>query len=91
MDHKTFISRLAERVGCTTEQATLLTDGLTGVLRDTGIDLDAAAIPGFGTFSTTKSDERVVDDPESGAHTLLPPSITMTFAPSVVLRKKISR
>lgn len=91
MDHKTFINRLAERMDCTPEQASTLADGLVEVLRETGSDLDAAAIPGFGTFSTSKTDEQILTDPDTGIRTLLPPAITMTFSPSVVLRKKITR
>lgn len=91
MDHKTFVSRLAERMGCPAEQAATLIDSLTGVLRTIGSELDSAALPGFGTFSTVKTDEQIVTDETTGARTLVPPAIRMSFAPSVVLRKKITR
>ena len=49
-------------------------------------NLDGVAIPGFGTFTPVKSDERIVKDSD-GKTFLLPPSIELKWRPSVMLRK----
>lgn len=51
-------------------------------------DLDAVAIPGFGTISSEKTDEYLSYDAVSGATTMMPPSVSVKFKSSVVLRKK---
>ena len=49
-------------------------------------NLESVAIPGFGTFTPIKSDERIVKDAD-GKSFLLPPSIELKWRPSVMLRK----
>lgn len=51
-------------------------------------ELDAVAVPGFGTFTPVKTDELIVTDAATGARTLLPPRVDVRFKSSVVLRKK---
>ncbi|MDE6684982.1 MAG: HU family DNA-binding protein [Duncaniella sp.] len=91
MDSKTFNSRLASLLKRNADETSTLTDALSKLLTETGSELDSIAIPGFGTFTTVKADESVITDTVTGKRTLMPPSITMTFQPSVVLRKKMSR
>lgn len=73
------------------EETATLTDAFSKLMAETGTELDSVAVPGFGTFSTVKTDESIVTDAATGRRTLLPPSIRMSFQPSVVLRKKMSR
>lgn len=91
MDSKTFNSHLAKTLGRTPDETATLTDAFSKIMIEAGSELDSIAIPGFGTFATVKTDESIVSDPETGRRTLMPPSITMCFQPSVVLRKKMSR
>lgn len=70
---------------------TTLVEGLSVVFREAGADLDSIAIPGFGTFRSAKTEERVVTDETTGERTLLPPAIALEFQPSIVLRKKLTR
>ena len=91
MDSKTFNSRLADMLNRTTDETSTLTDAICKLLAETGSELDSIAIPGFGTFTTAKTDESVITDPATGKRTLMPPCIKMSFQPSVVLRKKLSR
>lgn len=51
-------------------------------------DSDEVAIPGFGTFSPVKYDERVTTDLDTAQMILMPPSIEVMFKPSVVIRKR---
>lgn len=91
MDSKTFNTRLAKMLRRSPEETATLTDAFGKLMAETGTELDSVAVPGFGTFSTVKTDESVVTDPSTGRRTLMPPSIRMSFQPSVVLRKKMSR
>lgn len=91
MDNKTFNSRLARALGRPTDETATLTDALAKLMTELGGELDSMAIPGFGTFVPVKTDESVETDETTGRRTLIPPSITMHFQPSVLLRKKLSR
>lgn len=73
----------------TDDKALLLFDTLRSTLKRNSEALDSVSIPGFGTFTTEKYDERIVDDADSGKRVMLPPSIEMRFKSSVVIRKKI--
>lgn len=52
--------------------------------------LESVAIPGFGSFTPVKHEERVETDAESGRRTLLPPHIAVNFIPGSKLRKLLS-
>ena len=91
MDTKAFNQRLASQLGIAPADVSTLVDGLGQVMAEIGTELDSVAIPGFGTFTSVKRDERVVTDPSDGSRTLMPPSIEMGFVASVVLRKKLAQ
>lgn len=91
MDSKTFNLHLAKMLKRTPNETATLTDAFSKLMIETGSELDSIAIPGFGTFATVKTGESIVIDKESGRRTLMPPNIRMSFQPSVVLRKKMSR
>lgn len=91
MDNKTFISRLSKRLNREPGEVSTLIEGLCVVFRESGAELDSIAIPGFGTFKTTKHEEKVVTDDTTGERKLYPPVITMDFQPSIVLRKKLNK
>lgn len=91
MDNKTFINRLAKRLNRESAEITTLAEGLCNVFIEVGNELDSVAIPGFGTFKSTKRDELIVTDEATGKRTLLPPAITLEFQPSIVLRKKLAK
>ncbi len=91
MDAKTFNSRLSKTLGCEPAEAAKLIEGLGSVFAREAADLNSVAIPGFGTFVTTKTDEEIVTDEATGERTLTPPAITLGFQTSVVLRKKLAK
>lgn len=57
------------------------------IIKETLLEHDSVALPGFGTFTTSKSDEKVIVEPLSGKHQLVPPSINVVFVPSLKLTK----
>lgn len=91
MDNKTFTSRLAKRLDREPGEVATLIEGLCNVFKEVGNNLDSVAIPGFGTFKSSKKDEMIVLDEATGERTLFPPVITMEFQPSIVLRKKLAK
>ncbi len=91
MDAKTFNSRLAKALGCEPAEAASLVEGLAGVFGREAANLNSVAIPGFGTFVPTKTDEQIVTDPATDERSLIPPAITLGFQTSVVLRKKLTK
>lgn len=91
MDTKTFNNHVARQLSISPAEVGRLTECLGRVMAEIGTGLDSVAIPGFGTFTSVKHDERVVTDPSTGSRTLMPPAIETGFITSVVLRKKLTR
>lgn len=88
MTQEELINLLAENVGVSADVAKLMVTTVAQCIADNCREMDAVAIPGFGTFQPVKSDERLVVD-NSGRRILLPPEIAMQFRSSVLLRKKL--
>nr|MBD5376451.1 HU family DNA-binding protein [Bacteroides sp.] len=83
-----FNTRVAEAVGMDVKTVNRLTDMLTGIIKDSLCDGQTIAVPGFGEFTTAKTEERV-DTGEDGKRMLLPPAINVIFNPSASLRKRL--
>lgn len=91
MDSKQFSARLAERTGVSVKDASAMTEALGAVLASVCAGLDIAAIPGFGNFTATKCDEKVVTDDVTKKRMLMPPAIVTSFRPSVILRHRLDK
>lgn len=89
MDSKQFAALVAQRTGRSAAEVATMSDALVEALREIGAEIDSVAVPGFGTFRSVKHEERIATSP-AGESTLYPPSIEMSFQPSVVLRKKLN-
>lgn len=89
MDSKQIAQRLADRTGYQLRDAVKMIETLGAVIAESCSNLDTIAIPGFGNFSATKHDERIEVDPLTMQRTLMPPSITPEFRPSVILRRRL--
>lgn len=70
------------------DEAQRLQTAFIGALSQSLENGDSVAIPGFGTFTPSKTDESVIEHP-SGKKMLVPPHISLTFSESVVLRKLV--
>ncbi len=73
MDYKQLRKILVDRTGRSQADIDALVEGLSVVLRQHGAELDAVAVPTFGTFSPVKHDEVVSEDLSTGKRMLLPP------------------
>lgn len=82
---------MSKRLNREPAEVTTLVDGLSVIFREAGSELDSIAVPGFGTFKSSKTEEKVITDETSGERKLYPPVISMEFQPSIVLRKKLAR
>ncbi len=90
MEYKELVSRLSMNRGLTAEDISGKIEAVAKVLRNFCKDLDAVAVPGFGTFQPVKEDEIIVTG-EDGNKTLLPPAIEVSFKSSVILRKALGK
>lgn len=88
MNTDRLIEQLSATTGKTPEEVSGLIGALSETIRDYCADIDAVAIPGFGTFQPIKHNESVRTDIATGKQMLVPPAITVNFKSSVVLRKK---
>lgn len=87
MTQEELIQRLADNEGVSADVARLMVKTVAQCIAGNCMEMDAVAIPGFGTFQPVKTDERMVS--EGGRRTLLPPEIKLQFRSSVLLRKKL--
>lgn len=90
MEYKQLRKILSERTGRSLDDIDALVEGLSEVLQQFGSDLDAVAIPTFGTFNPVKHDEEVCRDLSTGKRMLLPPEIVMEFTPSASLLRRLN-
>ena len=90
MDYKKLRKVMTERTGRSQSDIDALVEGLSVVLQQTGAELDAVAVPTFGTFSAVKHDEEVREDLSTGSRMLLPPEIVMEFEPGASLLRRLN-
>lgn len=90
MDHNTFISGLARQIGKSDKEVAALTESLAETIREISCNLDNVAIPGFGRFETEKKDEYIAEDPHDGITKLYPPSVSISFIPGSMMKKRLS-
>lgn len=90
MDYKQLRKTISEQTGRTEADVDALTEGLSLILQQTGVELDAVAVPTFGTFRPVKHKETISEDLSTGKRMLLPPEIVMDFEPSASLLRRIN-
>ena len=88
---KNFFNELSARIGRDRKSTQALLDGLRTALVQRCGELEAVAVPGFGTFTPEKHSEKVTRDLSTGKDVLLPPEITLEFSPASKLRKIAER
>ena len=86
-DTDNITSKANAAAGCDPAQGAALAEAFAAALRERLSMLESVAIPGFGSLTPVKHEERVETDAESGRRTLLPPHIAVNFIPGSKLRK----
>lgn len=89
MDNRSFISRLSKNTNKDTKTSSELVNTLVAIIADSLAEGDDVAVPGFGTFVSTKNAERVSNNPTTGESILLPPNITSSFKTGSRLKKAV--
>ncbi len=91
MNDHTLINGVSEKLNMTPEETQRLLSATVEAIRDYCLNLDAVAVPGFGTIQPVKRDEEIRTDLSTGQKMLLPPCVEVEFKSSVVLRKKLAQ
>lgn len=91
MDNKDFVGHIASELGITGSQVSVLVEAFASVIKQEASDVNAVAIPSFGTFEAVKEDERIIRDLSTGHRLLMPPSISLKFNAATALRKRVLR
>lgn len=91
MDHKTLMSTLAKRCGCSVDEANRRTAALAKIIAQCVTDRSSVALPAFGTLTPVKTDEHIAVNPTTGVTTLYPPAIVLEYTPSSTLNHRINQ
>lgn len=89
MDYKSLVEHLNSALNCDSSETESMLSAMTEVVKEAACNLDSVSFPGFGCFEPKKRLERISVNPATGKRLLLPPKITLTFRPSVMLRQKV--
>ncbi|MDE6161493.1 MAG: HU family DNA-binding protein [Muribaculaceae bacterium] len=89
MNSDNIIQEAAGKASVDIFKANAMANALATAIRECCANFDSVAIPGFGTFSTVKTDEYVCEL-NDGSRTLMPPHIAASFSPGSMLRKHLS-
>ncbi len=90
MNHNAVIETLSERLQRDKKDVNALLEGFVSAIQEYLCEMDSVQLPGFGTFSSRKEDEKIVTDLSTGKKLLLPPAITLEFNQSAILKRKIA-
>lgn len=89
MDTKTLIEKACAAGNLDALQGRQIIEAFSGLLCESGSELDSVAVPGFGVFESKKRLERINVHPATGKRMLLPPKIVIGFKASAILKQKI--
>ena len=81
MNNKEFIERLTEKLKTTPEETQDSINALGNAIIEMLDDETLLALKGFGTFEVRKRIERIAVNPATQQKMLIPPKLTITFAP----------
>lgn len=88
MNHKEFISALAQRTNLTTRNTQSLVTSLLAELTARFEEGDTLQVTNFGAFEVKKKLERVITNP-AGGRMLVPPKLALVFKPSATLKETV--
>lgn len=89
MNHKEFVSTLAQRTSLPAKHTQTLVNHLLAELTARFEEGDALQVQSFGSFEVKKKLERVVVSPNGGHRMLVPPKLTLVFKPSPSMKENI--
>lgn len=89
MNNKEFIAELAQRCGYTQSVTQVL---VRQILDEMAICFDegnTVSVQGFGTFEVKKRMERIVINPSTRQHMLVPPKLVLNFKPAASVKERL--
>lgn len=91
MNNKEFISILAGRTEKKNSDTQKLVESLIAVMSDSFQEGDSVQMANFGNFEVKKKLERVMVNPTTGQHMLVPPKLVLAFKPNPTWKDKIKK
>ena len=89
MNNKEFISDLVNRTKYNSREVSALVSATVSAIISELSEENAVAISGFGTFEVKKKLERVLVNPTTKQHMLVPPKMVVSFKPNTSLKSRI--
>ena len=89
MNNKDYISELANRTGCSLEDAQRMVNIVIEAMGDHFQEDDSILVPNFGTFEVKKKLERIMVNPSTGQRMLIPPKLVLNFKPNSGWKERI--
>lgn len=91
MNNKDFITELSQRLGYSAKDTATLQKTLTDELAERLVEENASImVKGFGTFYLKKKMERMMLNPNTREHILIPPKILVNFKSSPSAKTKLN-
>ncbi len=91
MNHKDFISELAQVTDHSAKDTQILVHSLIAEMTELLEDENQILVPNFGSFEVRKKLERVVFNPGTGQRMLVPPKLVLNFKASSILKERIQK
>ena len=89
MNNKEFTSVLTSRTKYNSREVTSLVRAAVSAITAELTEENSVIIPGFGTFEAKKRPERVLVNPTTKQHMLVPPKMTVSFKPNIALKTRV--
>lgn len=89
MNNKEFTSVLTSRTKYNSREVTSLVRAAVSAITAELTEENSVIIPGFGTFEAKKRLERVLVNPTTKQHMLVPPKMTVSFKPNIALKTRV--
>ena len=89
MNNKDYISELANRTGCSLEDAQRMVNIVIEAMGDHFQEDDSILVPNFGTFEVKKKLERIMVNPSTGQRMLIPPKLVLNFKPNSGWKERV--
>lgn len=89
MNNKEFISELSSRLGYSSQSTSKLVDSTIQIVSEELCEGNTVSVQGFGNLEVKKKMERVMVSPITKKRMLVPPKLTVSFKPSLVLKDRL--
>ncbi len=88
MTNKELVGELAQRLGYTNKDASVLLNSVIAIMGEQLQEDKILSFQGFGTFEVKKKMERIIVNPSTKQRFLVPPKLVLAFKPVMSLKDK---